>query len=144
MFYKTCYSQTSFLRDLTNSFQLVGLYEDGNWSPGNAYIYVTLIYNLRFWSRRWCQSCRSWWSYETADILQYLSDIFDIWSYIFDHMFWSYIFNHIKLQTFSQHLSGAVCSLPLLFCHKRPSETVRSSSQVLHCQKCHLPLLLAG
>jgi len=26
--------------------QLLGLYEDGNWSPGNAYIYVTLIYNL--------------------------------------------------------------------------------------------------
>ena len=31
--------------------QLVGLYEDGNWSPGNAYIYVTLIYNLRFSSK---------------------------------------------------------------------------------------------
>ena len=79
MFYKTFYSQISFLRDLTNSFQLVGLYEDGNWSPGNAYIYVTLIYNLRFWSRRWWQSCRSWWSYEAADLSQYLSDIFDIW-----------------------------------------------------------------
>jgi len=26
--------------------QFLNLYEDGNWSPGNAYIYVTLIYNL--------------------------------------------------------------------------------------------------
>lgn len=26
--------------------QFLSLYEDGNWSPGNAYIYVTLIYNL--------------------------------------------------------------------------------------------------
>jgi hypothetical protein len=26
--------------------QLLGLYDDGNWSPGSAYIYVTLIYNL--------------------------------------------------------------------------------------------------
>jgi len=26
--------------------QFLNLYEDGNWSPSNAYIYVTLIYNL--------------------------------------------------------------------------------------------------
>ena len=43
------YSHTSSCLIHQNFFtsQLLGLYEDGNWSPGNAYIYVTLIYNLR-------------------------------------------------------------------------------------------------
>lgn len=49
--------------------------------------------------------------------------------------------HHAYLQFVSQ--PGPVCSLPILLCHAGPPESFWSSVEVLHCQVCHLLVLLA-
>ena len=127
------YSHTSSRLTHQNFFpsQLLGLYEDGNWSPGNAYIYVTLIYNLR--------SCNLTLMYITAGLITYLishSSTAQCFLAYMNELNWTILL--------LQHLGGPLRPLPLLLCHEGPSPTVRPGVEVLHRQERHLPLLLAG